>query len=93
MQQSLLVESDVELRQEWVPFTRDHHVLIAIQSHAYLAPGLGRGQGGQRGNYRSLCFFPAKSPSHARTFDNDTMHGQRQHMRDDVLHFGWMLRR
>ena len=37
--------------------------------------------------------FTAKSAAHARTFHDNILHRLREHMRDDVLHFRWMLRR
>src|SRR5205085_3078491 len=74
-------------------FPGDHHVLVAIETHADLAAGLGRGQGGERGEHRGLRFFSAETAAHARAFDYYAVHRQVEQVRDDVLDFGWMLSR
>src|SRR5205085_3297049 len=74
-------------------FPGDHHVLVAIDTDADLAAGLGRGQGGERGEHRSLGFFSAETAAHARAFDYHAVHRQVEQVRDDVLDLGWMLGR
>ena len=73
-------------------FPGDHHVLIAIEPDAHFAAGFGRGQSGERRKYGGLRFLAAETAAHARTFHDDAVHRQREHVRDDVLHFRRMLR-
>ena len=74
-------------------FPGDHHVLVAIQSNPNFATGLSRGERGECGDGRGLRFFSTKTAAHARTFHDHAVHRQAKHVRDDVLHFRWMLGR
>ena len=92
-EQSVSIEADLKLSEKRMAFAGDHHVLIAIETDAHLAPGFRRGERGQRRERRGLRFLAAETAAHARTFHDHAVHRQREHVRDDVLHFGRMLRR
>ena len=76
-----------------MPLARNHHVLIAIAPDAHFASCLCRRQRRQSCEDRGLRFFSAETAAHPQALHDDTVHRNCEQMRDDVLHFGWMLRR
>ena len=87
-----VIETDFELREKWMPMAGERHVLVAIETHAHRPSRVMCRQRGERGGRGGLRFLAAETAAHARHLHDDFVRGQMQNMRDDLLHFGRMLR-
>ena len=92
-QAALIVIANGELGEERMTFTRQHHVLIAVETHTRRASGHLRGQGGQRRRRGGLRLLAPEAAPHPRHGDHHLVRRDPQNVRHPVLHFGRMLGR
>jgi hypothetical protein len=89
----VVVEADFVGEVVWMPLAGDDHVGIAIEPQFHRLAGLRRAERRDARDERGLRLLAAESAAHAAAGDNDVLGGEIEAMRDQLLHFGDVLRR
>ena len=93
LQHAVLVEADLPADVERMPLAGHREVLRAVQSHPHRAPGeLGAERGDGREAVR-LHLLAAEAAAHAQALHGDLVGVDAEHVRDEVLRLGGVLRR
>jgi hypothetical protein len=91
--QPCVVKAHVIVDAEWVALSGQHHVIVAIESELHRAMRFRGEECRDRGGDGCLAFLAAEAAAHTACLTRHAVIGHGQRPRDEVLHFGRILRR
>src|SRR5699024_8674846 len=86
-------ETDFPARVETMSLPGHGHIQRAVEPHPGRAPGQSSAECSNGCISVRLHFLTAEGPTHANDLYDDLVCRDAQHLGDDVLGFGWVLRR